>query len=85
MHVMKQTQQISTMLLFKRIETWGEEESLSSLETRGSMERITLATAWDGEAEEEVEEESGGALRERETNPGHFINHTDLSALLVSR
>lgn len=66
--------------LFKRKETW-EEESLSSLETQGSMERITLATAWEGEGEEE---ESWVGLRERETNPGHFINHIDLSALLVS-
>lgn len=55
--------------------TWREE--LSSLELRGSMERMTLAIGRERSSED-------GLFREWETNAGHFMSHTALSALVVS-
>ena len=49
---------IIIIIFLSKKETW-EEESLSSLETQGSMERITLTTAWEWDEKEEKEELRG--------------------------
>lgn len=64
-----------------RVDDDDDDDEESSLDWRGSMERMTLAT---GRVESSSSLSEEGILRERETNAGHFISHIDLSHLLVS-
>lgn len=55
--------------------TWREE---GSSDRSGSRERTTLATGW-------VSEEEAWLWNDLPTTGGHFMSHTDLSALPVSK